>query len=463
MIKVLLVEDDKLVRKSLIATFDWNAFNMEIVGDAKNGEKAVEFLENNAVDLLITDLAMPVMSGIELIRVVKERFPQIFIVVLSLHRDFEYIQEALRLGAIDYIAKVELDSDNMDRTLDRIKTRINEEIKKSQQSMDWQNFSNGLMVLFENMTPANKQLIEDVVKKAEKTYLSADSLFIPLENEKEQSDFIQRMEAVSNWDEELLVIPIINQSSKISQLQELVHQYKETSMFYELSPTIKVKIIEIDHIGVSVDTVKQSEGMKSLREELLLLHWVYKQSALEELLAELKQLRLPKNKLNDLLIMTINECRRIYADILSTELTLPDAFHSWYEVENWFFQIKEQIHETIFKKTVPHETSQYIIKAIHLIDNQLSDNITATDMGMQVNMSRSYFCTCFKQVIGITFHEYVKVLRINKAKNYLEHTVEKVSSIAEKVGYSDVKYFSKVFKQETGFLPSEYRKKWRRL
>jgi len=62
MIKVLLVEDDKLVRKSLITSFDWNKFNMNIVGDAKNGEKALEFLEHNEVNLIITDLAMLIMS-----------------------------------------------------------------------------------------------------------------------------------------------------------------------------------------------------------------------------------------------------------------------------------------------------------------------------------------------------------------------------------------------------------------
>src|SRR5690554_2527228 len=132
MIRVILVEDDKLVRESLITSFDWEKFNMKIVGDAKNGEKALELLENHEIDLIITDLAMPIMSGIELIRRVKVLYPSIFIVVLSLHQDFEYIQEAMRLGAIDYIAKVELDTEYMDKTLERIHDQITEEQSKQQ-------------------------------------------------------------------------------------------------------------------------------------------------------------------------------------------------------------------------------------------------------------------------------------------------------------------------------------------
>ncbi len=91
------------------------------------GEKALEFLREQKVDLIITDLAMPIMSGIELIRKVKQWYPSVFIVVLSLHQDFEYIQEAMRLGAIDYIAKVELDTNSMDETLERIHNRIQSE------------------------------------------------------------------------------------------------------------------------------------------------------------------------------------------------------------------------------------------------------------------------------------------------------------------------------------------------
>ncbi|MDQ0058980.1 YesN/AraC family two-component response regulator [Paenibacillus harenae] len=131
MIKVLIVDDDNLVRKGLISILPWGEYGMEVVGEAKNGEKALEFLASRQVDLLLTDLAMPVMSGMELMRIVRKQYPHIFIVVLTLHQDFEYIQECLRLGAIDYIAKVEMENENFGEVMSRVKGRIAEEQSKT--------------------------------------------------------------------------------------------------------------------------------------------------------------------------------------------------------------------------------------------------------------------------------------------------------------------------------------------
>ncbi|MBJ9992635.1 response regulator, partial [Paenibacillus sp. S28] len=127
MIKVLVVDDDKLVRKGLISVMPWQDFEMEVIGEANNGAKGLEFLDNHEVDLLLTDLEMPVMSGMELMRLVRERHPEVYIAVLTLHQDFEYIQEAIRLGAIDYIAKVQLEKERFEEVLGRIHRRITEQ------------------------------------------------------------------------------------------------------------------------------------------------------------------------------------------------------------------------------------------------------------------------------------------------------------------------------------------------
>lgn len=92
MIKVMIVDDDKLVRKGLISAMPWGDFDMEVVGEASNGEKALEFIADHAVDLLLTDLSMPVMSGIELLKVVRKQYPNMYTVVLTFHQDFEYIK-----------------------------------------------------------------------------------------------------------------------------------------------------------------------------------------------------------------------------------------------------------------------------------------------------------------------------------------------------------------------------------
>lgn len=77
-------------------------------------------------------------------------------------------------------------------------------------------------------------------------------------------------------------------------------------------------------------------------------------------------------------------------------------------------------------------------------------------------MSRSYFSQCFKQLTGKSFNEYVRHIRIERAKEYLTHTQKPIGWIAEHTGYLDEKYFSRLFREQTGMLPSEYRQKGQR-
>ncbi|MBW7459759.1 response regulator, partial [Paenibacillus sepulcri] len=120
---VLIVDDDHLVRKGIVSLMPWSEFGLQVVGEAENGKKALQFLESHPVDLMITDIAMPSMSGLDLLREVREHYPGIWIVMLTFYQEFEHVQEALRLGAIDYIAKVELEKDNMRDILTRILRR----------------------------------------------------------------------------------------------------------------------------------------------------------------------------------------------------------------------------------------------------------------------------------------------------------------------------------------------------
>lgn len=126
MYKVLVVDDDHLVRKGFIGMMPWKKYGFEVAGEAGSGKKALELLTRERMDVLITDLAMPLMSGIELFREVKKLYPHMHTVVLTFHQDFELIQESLRLGAIDYITKTELEHEQMDEVLARIRTRIDE-------------------------------------------------------------------------------------------------------------------------------------------------------------------------------------------------------------------------------------------------------------------------------------------------------------------------------------------------
>lgn len=258
MIKVMVVDDDHLVRKGFITMMPWREHDLEVVGEAGNGKKALEFLETNQVDLLITDLAMPVMSGIDLMRCVKEKYRDISMVVLTFHQDFELIQEALRLGALDYITKVELEHEQMDEVLRRIVGKMKE-------------------------------------------------------------------------------------------------QYAQTRDTHVQNPSLPVFDDE-------------DEGPYS------------------------------------------------------------------------------------------PEVNASIWKAVEIIQAEFQNDLLLPDIAKRVNMSRSYFSRCFRDIAGKTFNDYTREVRVNHAKVMLKQTGKTIAWIATQAGYPNEKYFSKVFRELTGMLPGEFRK-----
>jgi len=261
MIKVMVVDDDHLVRKGFMTMMPWHEHNLEVVGEAGNGKHALEFLENNQVDLLITDLAMPIMSGIDLMRCVKEQYKNISMVVLTFHQDFELIQEALRLGALDYITKIELEHEQMDEVLRRIVGKMKDQNKRTRD------------------TKLEIQGISTFAEEDEGPY----------------------------------------------------------------SPEVKASI--------------------------------------------------------------------------------------------W--------------------------KSLEIIHQEFQNELLLPDIAKRVNMSRSYFSRCFRDIAGKTLNDYIREVRVNHAKVMLRQTRKTIGWIASQAGYPNEKYFSKVFRELTGMLPGEFRKSQR--
>lgn len=127
MYRVLLVDDEAIARTGLRSTFEWEKKGFQIVGEASNGQKAMKWIENNEVDILITDIAMPVMCGLELTRKTRELCPRVKVLLLSCHNDFHYVREGLRLGASDYLLKPTMETEDLEEVLEKMKVQIEKE------------------------------------------------------------------------------------------------------------------------------------------------------------------------------------------------------------------------------------------------------------------------------------------------------------------------------------------------
>ncbi|WP_168121436.1 response regulator [Paenibacillus sp. HB172176] len=450
MIRVLIVDDDKLVRKGLISSMPWEEFGMEIAGEANNGENALKFMENHEIDLLLTDLSMPVMSGIELMRIVRKRYEHVPIVVLSLHQDFEYVQEALRLGAIDYIAKIQLEEEQFEEVLGRI-VRLMEQ-KEGGRRKAIQPDAGGLQgdeiyayyAMHVNVEETRTgQSLQGLLMEAEPgIWYGAEPL--PADHP-----------VVST----LACVRFVNLGKKDRRsLLGLLRAYGKKELFYDYEPEQGCReLLASEVLKCAGDKSGDIVGMDELKTRWGAADWMQDDELYARQLAELKALRLPSVRLARIFYSLSDEWNRLYQAILAEPIRIEDFFPSWHRFEQWLNEVRERISQAGAKQQFSPEIQSSILKAVGLAQQYLGEGISSSEMAHRVNMSGSYFSQCFKQYMGQTYTDYMRDIRMERAKEYLRGTSKTIQWIAEQIGYTDEKYFSRLFREHSGILPSEYR------
>jgi len=462
MLKVLVVDDDKLVRKGLISAMPWEQFGMQVIGEASNGEKALEMMELYQVDLLLTDLAMPVMSGLELMRIVRKRYPKTHIVVLTLHQDFEYIQEALRLGAVDYIAKVQLEKERFEEVLERIRHLI---MQKRKEDSLRENFSGTFIsdlgyVLMSTEDQAGLQWLEHAVTPSlDPFHEIADSiwLWVPGTESKHHQIFAEIAQAIlyrSGW----ILIRLTNLLGKkqLDIYRKLV-LYRQRELFYTYRE--EERILSMSAHEFTFETREKGDHEYAfLKKQWLSWEWINHDDLFMKLRNDLKAVRLPVSKLLALIYEMATVWNRTYGSVIPYVMNAPETLKSWQETEQWLIRTRESMIRTTSRLHYSREVINCIMEAVKIMQEEIDRPLFAVHVAKRVNMSRSYFNRCFKDIVGRSFNDYLRFLRIEKAKSYLQKTNQSVQWIAEKTGYMDEKYFSRVFREQTGMTPSDYRR-----
>ena len=105
MYKVLLVDDEILVREAISEKIQWQNLGFELVGCCENGEEAIKLLNETSVDVVLTDICMPYVDGLELSKYIYSKFPQISIIIFSGYGEFEYAKQAIHYKVAEYILK----------------------------------------------------------------------------------------------------------------------------------------------------------------------------------------------------------------------------------------------------------------------------------------------------------------------------------------------------------------------
>jgi len=464
MIRVLVVDDDNLVRKGLISFMPWNEFGMEVVGEAKSGEQALELLRERPVDLMLTDLGMPVMSGIELMRIVRERHPDVFIVVLTLHQTFEFVQEALRLGAIDYIAKVQLEQEHFGEVLGRIRDRIERETDKRAAGESGAQSeplaADEAYALLSTEADPDPSWLREQAQAWTALFRELDAACwlrhpeAPAPDDAAVADWEATLASKRGW-AALRVRGCLGVPRE--RLASALRAYQRNEWFYEYdadAPIVDKTLVELERETPRVT----EERWHDLKKRATSLVWMHDESAYVRLLGELEEAKMPRSKLFMLLFETAAAWNRTYGPVAEATFDVPERVAGWGEIEALLREARRAVVRSA-GSAYSEAIASSIRAAVKIVKDELHEPLYATEVAKRVNMSRSYFNQCFKDIVGRSFNDYVRSERVEAAKQLLLATNRPIQWIAERTGYADEKYFSRVFREQTGRSPSEFRKK----
>ncbi|OUS73982.1 hypothetical protein B1748_21815 [Paenibacillus sp. MY03] len=456
---VLVVDDEKLVRAGFIALMPWDKFGMKVAGEAANGEKALEFLSANPVDLVITDLAMPVLSGLELMHVMKERHPDIPVVVLTFHQDFELVQEALRLGAIDYIAKVELEKEQLEQVLGRIKARIGKERQRggmAQVSLSLET----LAIAYYIGKRGGKAAERPAHMVAEAQELDDGVWYVPLPEYNKEGGAVSIQQALGR---EWTVLGFERPCGiERDRLGKAARRFRETGLFYLSEP--ERRVYRVDPEAWLAEAMAEPETValqSSLQRSWTDWRWLRDDEAYAKLLRETEDARLPAIQTRDMLLSSLRELRTfgVAGEAAGLEPDL-ERMTDWSGCVDMLDGIRRRYQAAFLHSGYSSEVVESVAKAIRYVEEHLEEDFSLVDVAVAVNLSRSYFSQCFRDMVGKPFVEYVRAARMERAKRLLESTDKPIYWVAERSGYADEKYFSKVFRSQYGLLPREYRSRY---
>ncbi|WP_319478640.1 response regulator [Marispirochaeta aestuarii] len=518
MYKVLIADDELLVRVGLKTTIDWEGNGFTVTGEAKNGKEAIELFNQHNPDILLTDVGMPDMNGLQLIQELTLKKENLISIILTHHDDFNYAHQAINLGVIAYILKSNLTEENLLRHLHKATELLGprEKEKDDPESYDlhliekairgdqleeqqvntikrifFPNNRYQLVVMqFQvnsdnNIHPAEKILnFEKVITSiSHQVFKDNNYTVIPVIH-KNEAIYIFNMPGTTDFHSDdkkiksivyLLkknIIKYLNLniftgiSDQANSLRDLSSLYKKAhiacrgSFFDSDNITFFIdKAVDNDNNGHDIDIKELNLLLENKNNEGIQIFFQHHFQIIQST-SDTQSLISNFNALiEDLQIHAQKE--QISGDnslqYIRSESELFSRFYNVTDIIQYFTDHYTKYLETSGKRKSSFHNSHIIRKSMEYIRRHSAENISLQTVADYVEVSRSYLSFLFKQELGINFSTYMTEIRIERAKKLLVSSNMKIYEIAEKVGFDSPYYFSKVFKDTCGFTCKQYR------
>lgn len=449
MIRVYVLDDDKLVRRGIIGLIDWEKHGMEVVGDSGTGEEALRFLREEGADILFSDLEMPGLSGIPFLQEVRQNFPRLQMVVLTMHQEFELIQQALRIGILDYITKAQIEEENVDVFLQGVRKRYLEAERHYQRQE--RKVETEKVYVWELPDQGQAQAVAGELESQGMAFemLNETSLLFPGTL---RSDLLKSM--AGRFDRERTTLLQVGQVEGISydRLENAIQSVGKRRMFQDRRPGCYC----YSYLYQELQREEDSAGKEVLQLSLEMAFMV-QDECYEQGMEQIRRAALSAEERIAVFYHFNLHWAEFSGKDISQYFEETGHFLWWYQWREWFDEVRGLVLRSIEGTDAELATMEELHKAMNYIREHMDRDITLEELLRLTGMSKSHFSRKFKNLTGKTFVTYLNDLRIEAAKKYLTETRQPIYWIAKQVGYADERYFRRIFRERMGDNPKQFR------
>ncbi|GIP60692.1 response regulator [Paenibacillus sp. FSL W8-0186] len=523
MYKVLLADDEMLDLEGMKRFIPWSELGLEVVDAVSNGFAACDVIKHRPVDILVTDINMPNMSGLELARKAIEKKPDIRIVFVSGYQDFHYVKQALSMKACSYVLKP-VDDDELIASLQTIKQELELEGKRKEAEKHYQRMipmaknellirllegelqgdesealtklaaANGLFALQGPLRAAvietdelnwkqlsmpdeaahsdhllqkiNKLLQECGMEHACK--LSKRRLAVIMQGDRVNESFTALYDAVNS---KLAVSVTIGLGEPVQEISLLPQSYRQA-----LEALDGKMFIGRGHL-IKYDEVRRTTEMRDAKTLDIRLDALFKAMSnyelvkihdeIDNLFQSVSTLR-SKFTIYNLAMYIVFKLEH-YLSTLDEDLSKMLGFELSSLDIVLKFEMMDDIRSWLVRKAFEisetlrqresSQCSRLIRDILSTMQEQMHENMTLKDIAHKFSFSPNYLGHLFKEEVGKTFSEMLVQLRMEKACELLRNPTLKIYEVADQVGYRYIPYFSRQFKETYGMTPMEFRKR----
>lgn len=475
MYKVLLVDDEYMIPLGLKKMIDWNALGFEVVATADSANDALSILEEQPVDLIITDVTMPEINGLEFIEAAQKQQHEFEFVILSGYQEFSYLKSGLQLGAVNYLMKP-VNKEELIDTLKKVKERIKQQVdQKNQQEV----YQENVLIQWLNdeleekeeeevltwLKPDNRwtPVVVQIQRHAARPFdqwlkgrqeyvyihqnIGNDALFTILDKENDQQDIFDYL--TENFSEDKWWISV-GEPGVMTEEVPVSYQDAKNRLQVHQFYNHKNKIIFSEKNAKQEQEMGFSELNRFLRNNQL----NESEALIKEIFQKIKLSEMPPEKVRQAVLLLFMNIR---SELFSFEdekyLEVIQKINQAHHID----ELEMLLIDTLKKEKQQLAYSENVSQVIQIIKDSYQEELTLKSVANQLYLNAMYLGQLFKKEVKMSFSQYLNQFRIEKAKQLLVVPKYNINEISLMIGFNNTTYFSKKFKKIVGMTPKEFR------